>query len=192
MKLRGAGWILVGGQSRRMGADKAMLRIEESQPLALVATAQLRLAGLQVSLVGDPVKYASLGLPVVPDLRPGCGPLAGIESALTATASDWNLIVACDLPSIRWELLSQLFDWTDGADAVIPRHADSKLEPLCALYHRRALPVVQGALDAGTRRVTDAIGNLTLRYLPVADDRAFCNLNTPGDVARHQEQSRNV
>jgi molybdopterin-guanine dinucleotide biosynthesis protein A len=76
-----AGWVLVGGRSRRMGTDKALIEIGH-QPLARRVAAEIgRICGM-VSLVGDPAAYAGLGLPVVPDRFPGLGPLAGIEAAL--------------------------------------------------------------------------------------------------------------
>ena len=179
------GWVLAGGQSRRMRQDKALLKLD-SQPLALHAAQILAPFVTGIAIVGDPAKYTSLGFPVTPDLRPDCGPLAGIEAALAATDSDWNLILACDLPGITEALLKNLLlaasPGTDAPDAVIPRHPDNNLEPLCALYRRRALPVIQAALNAGIRKVTDAIAPLTLRYLPVADSRPFNNLNTPEDL----------
>ncbi|MES1257997.1 MAG: NTP transferase domain-containing protein, partial [Acidobacteriota bacterium] len=84
-----AGWILVGGRSARMGSDKALLRIG-GRPLALrIADAVAEVCG-PVTLVGDPARYASLGLPVLADEFAGEGPLSGIEAALRGTRADWN------------------------------------------------------------------------------------------------------
>lgn len=197
MPLRSSGWILVGGQSRRMGTDKALLTVDEL-PLALHAAHLLKPFTNKIGLIGDPAKYATLGFDVVPDRRPNCGPLAGIEAALLATDSVWTAILACDLPAVDHETLAALIELSTFeqsvskpsgnetiADAIVPKHPDGKLEPLCALYKRSALPFIQAALDNGTRRVTDALATLTVRYLPVADARPFCNLNTPDDVHRY-------
>lgn len=168
-----------------MGRDKALLEID-ARPLALHAAEILAPFVTSIAIVGDPAKYAALGLPVTPDLRPDCGPLAGIEAALTATSSDWNFILACDLPGVTEALLQSLYQAaTPNIDAIIPRHPDGKLEPLCALYRKSALSGIEAALNAGIRKVTDAIAPLTLRYLPVPDSLSFRNLNTPEDLQHY-------
>src|ERR1700728_3371496 len=94
-----AGWVLVGGRSRRMGANKALIEIGH-QPLARRVAAEIgKLCG-RVALVGDPGLYDGLGLPVIPDRFTGQGPLAGIEAALGNTTVEWNLVVACDMPAL--------------------------------------------------------------------------------------------
>ncbi len=180
-----AGWILVGGRSTRMGKDKAFLEID-GRPLALrVADAVTRLCGV-AKLIGDPEKYSALGLPVIPDEFPGEGPLAGIEAALRCTTADWNLVVACDMPTLDAGLMESLFD-TDG-DCVIPRYEDGRLEPLCAVYHRCCHQAIRNALEAGVRKVTDALGEpLAVRYLQVGSSDPFANLNTPEDLRRYTD-----
>ena len=73
-------------------------------------------------LIGDPRKYGHLGYPVLPDRRPGAGPLGGIESALSYTTADWNLVLACDMPAISAEFLRGLLEAAErvNADALVP------------------------------------------------------------------------
>src|SRR4051794_13836057 len=92
-----SGWVLAGGRSSRMGRDKALLDLGSGPLAAQVAGLIAQTCG-SATLVGDPARYADLGFPIIPDNAPGLGPLSGIEAALAATASDWNLIVACDMP----------------------------------------------------------------------------------------------
>ena len=182
-----AAWVLAGGRSTRMGTDKA--RAESGgRALALRVADEAAAVCGSVSLVGDPFLYAELGLPVIADRFPRQGPLGGMEAALAATKSDANLIVACDMPAIRWGLLAPLFA-TEG-DCVIPRHDDGRVEPLCAVYRRSCHPVIQFALGAGIRKVTDVLRlfaqqSLAIRYLRVSDPAAFANLNTPEDWRRY-------
>jgi len=182
-----AGWVLIGGRSSRMGVDKALLSIE-GQPLALrVAGEVARVCG-SASLVGDPEKYRALGLPIVPDEFHGLGPLAGIEAALRVTAADWNLIVACDMPALDPSLLGKLFEAClagGNADGALPAYADGRVEPLCGVYHRRCHPSIRAALEAGVRKVTDSLGTLEIRYVGVASDAPFANLNTPEDLRKY-------
>lgn len=180
-------WILVGGRSSRMGADKARAD-SGGRALALRVADKAALVCGAVSLVGDPAIYGDLGLPVIADRFPGQGPLAGIEAALAQTSSDPNLIIACDMPAINENLLEELF--TADADCAMPRHDDGKVEPLCAVYQRRCHPVIREALEAGIRKVTDALRllenhGLAIRYIRVSSPSSFANLNTPEDWRRY-------
>lgn len=182
-----AAWVLVGGRSSRMGTDKARAE-SDGRALALRVADQAAKVCDTVCLVGDPAIYTELGLPVVADSLPRRGPLGGIETALGATVSDANLILACDMPSISESLLEELF--VAGGDCAIPRHENGHLEPLCAVYQRRCHRVVVAALDAGIRKVTDGLlffaqQSLAIRYVRVSDATLFANLNTPEDWRRY-------
>jgi molybdopterin-guanine dinucleotide biosynthesis protein A len=179
-----AGWVLVGGASSRMGQDKALIDFG-GRPLALAAAEALAAVCQSVSLVGDPERYQTLGLPVVPDRMRGAGPLSGIEAALGATGSAWNLIAACDMPSLDSALLRRLAA-SAADDAAVPRYPDGRIEPLCALYHRRSHAAAAAVLAAGARRVSDFIACLTVRYVEVTDPRPFLNLNTPEDLGNYR------
>ena len=109
------------------------------------------------------MKYATLGLSgALPTASPGSGPLGGIETALTHTAADWNLVLACDMPAITAEFLRDLLDAAEraGADALLPAGPSGRLEPLSAVYHRRCLATLRRALESGTRKITDALAGL--------------------------------
>jgi molybdopterin-guanine dinucleotide biosynthesis protein A len=188
-----AAWVLTGGRSSRMGANKALLEID-GLPLALRVAREAAKACAGVSLVGDPAVYGSLHLPVVPDTFPGQGPLAGIEAALGATQADWNLIVACDMPALPSEVISRLFALS--ADCAVPQYEDGRVEPLCAVYHRRCHPIIRAALESGVRKVTDALRRLesegfALRYVRVASEGLFANLNTPDEMQSYLKRHRN-
>jgi len=182
-----AAWVLVGGRSSRMGSDKARAE-SKGRAMALRVADKAAVVCPSVALVGDPALYGDLGLPVIADRFPGQGPLAGIEAALAATRVDANIIIACDMPSLRENLLEELF--TPDADCVLPRHDDGKLEPLCAVYRRSCHPVIREALQAGIRKVTDALrllegSGLAIRYIRVSNPSLFANLNTPEDWRRY-------
>ena len=170
-----------------MGRDKALIDIA-GRPLALRVAEEAGRFCDSVSLVGDPARYGALGLKVVSDSFPGRGPLAGIEAALGATAADWNLIVACDMPALGSAAIEQLFDL--DADCAFPQYDDGRVEPLCAVYHRRCHAPIRTALEAGVRKITDALRQLeaagfAVRYLRVSNAEPFANLNTPDEVQRY-------
>lgn len=185
-----AAWVLAGGRSSRMGTDKALLEIG-GRPLVLLVADRLSEVCGSVAIIGTPDLYANLGLRVVPDSFPGQGPLAGIEAALAASSVEANLIVACDMPSLSAEALEALFE--AGGDCALPRHADGKIEPLCAVYHRRCHARVRELLESGIRGVTEALRLLetegfALRYVQVTARETFANLNTPEDLERYRSK----
>src|SRR5438128_562980 len=113
-----AGFVLVGGASRRMGRDKALLPLGSATMVEEIA-AKVRSVTGSVTLIGPVEKYAHLGLPIVPDAVENCGPIGGLYTALKMTTSDWNLIVACDMPDLTEAFLKQLLHEAD-ADCIVP------------------------------------------------------------------------
>jgi molybdopterin-guanine dinucleotide biosynthesis protein A len=177
-----AGFVLAGGKSSRMGRDKALLPFRGGALAGHVAAAVAAAAG-SVVLIGDPRKYRSLGYAVLPDRRPGAGPVGGIETALSYTAADWNLVLACDMPAISAEFLRGLLDAAEHLNA----GPSGLLEPLSAVYHRRCLAALRGALDAGVRKITDALAGLEVARWTVDDAACFENLNTPEEWACYHD-----
>ena len=117
---------------------------------------------------------------------PGCGPLGGIYTALLHSTADWNLVVACDMPEAGAPLLAALIEGAETAatDCFIPSGTEGRLEPLCAVYHRRAAAHIGAALARGVRKVREGIAGLdvTVRRW---DDGGFQNCNTPGEWAAY-------
>ena len=179
--------MLAGGKSSRMGVDKALLPFRGGALAGHVAAAVAAAAG-SATLIGDPQKYGHLGYPVLPDRSPGAGPLGGLETALSHTAVEWNLVLACDMPSISAGFLRELLDAAEqaGADALLPAGPSGRPEPLSAVYHRRCAPILRRALDAGVRKVTDAFAGLDVRTFAVDDPAWFENLNTPEQWALYR------
>jgi len=172
--------VLAGGYSTRMGRDKALLMG------GAVAQAVRQAAG-SATLVGDPERYGSLGYPVIPDLWPGEGPLGGIVTALRHTREDLNLIVACDMPMLSGIFLEELLR-AAGEGILVPVNAKGRLEPLCAVYPRSALPGLETAFAAGIRKVAGAFAGLPVTPYPVAEPSHFQNVNTPEEWAVHDRK----
>ncbi len=169
-----------------MGQDKALLELSGQTLLERVAR-EVRAAACSVTVIAPLERYSGLGLTVVPDLQPGEGPLGGILTALSVTQSEWNLIVACDMPDINRAVLSELLEQAElrDADCLLGLSSTGRRQPLCAVYHRRCLPVVQAAMEAGVRKVTAALDGLqVMEWLP-QDADLFTNLNTPQEWSDH-------
>lgn len=169
-----------------MGTDKALLPFGGSVLAAHVAGEVLTAAG-SVTLVGDRERYAHLGFPVIPDRVAGNGPLGGIAAAVSASP-EWALVVACDMPDVTAAFLTCLLQAADGCrpstECIVPETSAGP-EPLCALYHRRALPLLDSFLDHKFLRMKDVVGSLQALRVPSPAPR-FSNLNTPEDFRAHE------
>ena len=199
-------FVLAGGQSTRMGRDKALLEWQ-GRPLIEHALGKLRALGIAPRILGtrpDLERFA----PVIHDNVPGCGPLGGIEAALSLTDADLNLFLPVDLPLLPTEFLLWLIaraTLTEAA-ATIPQ-IEGHPQPLCAIYHRSLLPGIRFALEQGDgkvmRAVENAARNAGMRIdrfdveaigaaqasdsvwpRGIAAHRWFGNLNSPSDLSR--------
>lgn len=181
-----AGFVLAGGASSRMGRDKGLLPFGGST-LALHIAREVERAAGSVVLIGAPEAYGGNGRVVLPDLRPGYGPLGGMETALHVTEATWNAIVACDLPGVRASFVRRLLEQAAAseADCVVPVTIDGRMQPLCAVYHRRCLPEVRAALDANRRKVRALLAEIRVECMRETDAAIFDNINTPEDWARY-------
>jgi len=178
-----AGFVLVGGQSRRMGRDKALLE-DSGVTLAERAAAAVREVCGSVALLGDRERYGHLGIPVVPDVIIGCGPMSGLHAALGATDKEWVLIVACDLPNAGPGLLRRLLSQTGPGVRCVAARSEGGLEPLCAVYHRDTRPEVEEALKEGRFRMRDLVHRLGAVGVE-ADERLVRNVNTEEEWRLH-------
>jgi len=182
------GFVLAGGKSSRMGVDKALLEISGVSLLARAAGLLQSVTG-EPKIVASPSVYGSLGLPLVADDWPDCGPLGGIATVLRVSRTPWNLILACDLPYLTKPWLDFLIERAlkSKADAVVPR-SERGAEPLCAMYHKNAEQGIRAAVEGGVRKVTDALASLRVEYVEPREWKAFAsegllfkNVNSPAD-----------
>ena len=174
--------ILAGGESRRMGQDKSLLPFAGTTLVEHIA-AQLRPVAREVRIsTADAQRHAHLGLPLVPDLRPGLGPLMGIASGLHSSSRDWTLVVATDIPVLPLALLPLMWVKTVEAPCVVPQTSDGRLQPLFALYHRRLADEILSFLERGERRVLDFVAGCGASILP-APEVKIANLNNAADYA---------
>ena len=189
-----AGFVLAGGQSSRMGADKGLLEIAGQSMIVRAARLVESVVGAPGVVVGTPEKYRGMGLRAIADDWPGCGPLGGIATALRASEAEWNLVMACDLPYLTREWLEYLLQRArDSAEeAVVPMNLTPEnkrgAEPLCAAYHKGCEPALRRALERGVRKVTDGLAELRVEVIEPAawkgfdsEGLLFKNVNTPAD-----------
>lgn len=181
------GLVLAGGQSRRMGRDKAALRragrsqLEHIVELLEQVTERAFVSARQ-SQQDDPVRSR---FPQIIDRYEDLGPVAGILSALdTHPGADW-LVVACDLPNIDAETLTYLLENRSANRAFTAYRSsyDGLPEPLCAVYGAGSGALIRQFVEDGIICPRKMLIRSDTKLLAQPDPRALDNVNTPADLA---------
>lgn len=181
-----AGVILAGGESSRMGRNKALLEVNGER---MIETAYRRMADLfdEVLLVTNtPESYDFIPCRKIADIHPGMGPLGGIHAALSSTVAERAFVIACDMPGLNPRLIRELCS-IEGGDVVIPE-TPGGLEPLHAVYSKSCLPKMEQMLFAGERRILSFFDLAQVRLVPRGriaaldpEYASFRNINTQED-----------
>lgn len=181
------GVVLAGGQSSRMGRDKALVEIDGRTMLDR-GIDLLRPHVREILVLGDPAKYNTTHGLVIPDDEPGLGPLGGLVTALKRARYVRLLVIACDLPELNDRLMIRLKAALDeGHDAAVPKH-DELIEPLAAAYHRRAVDAFEECRKQRVLKMSDALGRVRTAWIEVKPGEQgwpptlFRNVNAPTDL----------
>ena len=178
---RGA-FVLAGGQSTRMGVDKAFVQLEGCTLLAH-ALALAKNVTSDVRIVGSPQKFAAFG-EVVEDEFPQHGPLAGIHAALRASSSELNLMLAVDMPFVEVLFLEYLFQEAARLESVmvtIPRAAGA-WQTLCAVYRKPFANLAEQALRQGKNKIDPLFRDIEMR---VVDEHELTQQNFSPEMFRN-------
>lgn len=186
MKSEVTGIILAGGQSKRMGTNKAFVRLKE-KPLIEYALDALQKVTPNVILSAGTEPFHYKNLPVVKDIYPGCGPMGGIYSALRFSNTDLNLVLSCDMPFVSTELLNFLIEEAaeHDADVTLPVDEQGYRQTLCAVYSKNMLPQLEKSLLQKKLKLKILIAGVNFRIIPVGTthkyfrQNTFLNMNTP-------------
>ena len=187
--------ILAGGESRRMGRNKAFLDLGGLPLLGHVLRTLSPVCGEVLVVARDPEAYPGVGVRVVGDLVPGAGPLGGLYTGLRASADAVNFCVACDMPLVRAEVVRRLLGMLAGHDAVVPvlpaPGGGERPEPLHAVYHRRVAAEAEARLRRGPASLRSLLRGLEVRWVRAHEIRSldprldsFRNVNTPEEYRR--------
>jgi FdhD protein len=183
--------ILAGGTSRRMGSNKALLKMNNT---ALIESVYQTLAMLfhEVLIVTNtPEEYTFIPCRKVADIYPGAGSIAGLHAGLAASVTERIFVSACDMPYLNPDVIRLLCDFAPNADAVVPLNNDGLREPLHAVYATSVLDEVQRAIERDDKSILnllDRIGTTLVaheNYCAIPDaEKSFCNVNTPEEFNR--------
>ncbi|MGK7941528.1 MAG: molybdenum cofactor guanylyltransferase [Crocosphaera sp.] len=185
--------ILAGGQSTRMGEDKALLKIQ-GVPL-LERTAIFTQAYVKETYIVTPWidRYSGIVPPNCHLLQEKCqsgvteGPLVGFAQGLPHVTTEWLLLLACDLPNLTnlalEECLQQLESVSEEAIACLPRHQKG-WEPLCGFYRTSSLRDLESFIEGGGRAFQRWLQLHYVEELFLSDRSVLFNCNTPKDLSK--------
>lgn len=158
--------ILAGGDSKRLGSPKALLKFQGCSLIELIVR---RLGEYfdQLTLITDrPDLYDQLPVKITGDIikTDKKSPLRGIHAGLSSSLLPYQFTAACDMPFLNLDLISYMEKYADEYDAVVPRVGDY-FQPLHAYYSRTCIEVIERQVDKGLYKVTDFYNLLNIKYI---------------------------
>lgn len=188
------GIILAGGDSLRMGQDKATIQMPHGLTMAELTFKKLSSIGLSVYLSVN--QRQSQDPAFVKDMRYitdsrdiyAAGPLVGLLSAHLQFPEDDIFVLACNMPLVKVDYLDHLFDeWLKRSHDVYVYQRGGRAEPLCGIYTHESLKVIDYLVDTSTRKNNSLqyyVQGLNTCYMPIpkSDEEVFITVNTPQQV----------
>jgi molybdopterin-guanine dinucleotide biosynthesis protein A len=190
--------IQAGGESRRMGQNKALMKFRGVSLVQRVAARMKPAADEVLVITNTPDDFRFLNLPLISDLVVGKGALGGLYTALKCANHQFVAVVACDMPFASLALLQAEFSLLEQADVdVVLPVAGHGPEPLHAVYRREVcLYPVLLALEENRLRLTSWMDKVRVREMSLEEirafdpmGRAFLNTNTPEEFAQAETEA---
>jgi molybdopterin-guanine dinucleotide biosynthesis protein A len=170
-----------------MGRNKALLEINHTPILEYVIKAVTPLTSDLFLVTNQPEVYRHFHLPMVRDIMPEKAALGGLYTAISAAQNDWILVVGCDMPLLKAEVIDFMAGYLNQGDIVCPLIGVHP-EPLHAFYQKTCLPFIKERLLNDQLKLTGFYEAVTVQYIDesllsqVTTDLNFLrNVNTPQD-----------
>ncbi len=176
--------ILAGGQSSRMGQDKACMTIDGTKMLTSVID-QIEPITDDIIISTNKIEHEVFQKTLVFDLFKNKGPLAGIHEGLIQSKHEYCLVLSCDIPFIKEAILKRLLDEHLTNDAAITiASCNGKTHPLCGVYQTKTAKALKELLVTNIHKMHTALNYFNVKVLdfPIEDEPFFRNLNTPNDI----------
>lgn len=187
------GAILAGGESKRMGFNKAFIEME-GRPLIERTVLLFKEIFSEVIIVSNNLKeYEHLNLTVVSDILKGKGSLGGIYTALIYSTHPYCFVVACDMPFLYKGLITHMIEGAKGYDVVVP-FIDGRYEPLHAVYSKNCIKHIEKSIKEENLRIADFYPHVRVKTIEREEIRIYdphflfrTNINTMRDLERIRE-----
>ncbi|MCF6358218.1 MAG: molybdenum cofactor guanylyltransferase [Draconibacterium sp.] len=181
------GIILAGGKSKRMGTDKAFIKLN-SKTLLEHSVELLQPFCKSILIGSNNPEHKFAGTKTITDKIPDCGPIGGVYSCLKESETDWNFVISVDSASVKLQFVKYLIDDFDDFDAVVPIHSKGK-EPLIALYNKNCLFELRKMIQSGDFKMHNLLNSINTKWVDSQNwvekhPKLFHNINRPEDLKR--------
>lgn len=177
--------ILIGGESVRMGTDKAFIVLDGMSAAARLYKKLAPYFDEVFFAAGTSQASPVAGARCVYDTVAGQGPLAGLAAGISASPYRANFVIACDIPEINLPLMRKLLSYLELYEIAVPAFSRRKIEPLFGAYNRAVGATAKRLLDGGSLKVISVFAHHRTRIVAAADKGWYANLNTPDDLRRY-------
>ncbi len=185
------GAVLAGGQSRRMGTNKALLKIDGTTIIERAVSVLCSVFDEVIIIANDPAPYSFPGIKVYPDIHAGAGSLGGLHTAIIKSASPFTFVTACDMPFLDADCIKRLLSLPrQGYDALVP-FIGGRFHPMHGLYSNSCAGVAETMIREGNLRINSMLEKIHVKRLLEADfiglpiSTSVENVNTEEDLKRH-------
>ena len=198
-KLDITGIILSGGQSRRMGFNKADAEMHgESMLIRMID--KLKEVTPNIVISSGTISYPNISFPQIADEYLQCGPLGGIYSVLKVSNTSLNLVVSCDIPLISISLLKYIVAIAAGNDSLItvPVDHDGQTHMTCAVYRKEVLPFLEQQMLNKAFKMKSLLDLVSVEYINISRDHplfheyTFMNVNNPCTLEEARKLWKNL
>ena len=181
--------ILSGGFSRRMGTDKGLVSFK-GKPMIEASLALANTITDNIMIIANNGDYRQFGYQVYGDILVDKGPMGGIHAGLTHSNATFNMVLACDMPLMTTAFLKYIVGEIEEGDKIIaPRHGQ-QIEPLCAVYHKDCLSLIESTLESSDLSLHGFIANNQTKFIDIDERKTyyspylFSNTNTLEDLRK--------
>ncbi|NNF81837.1 MAG: molybdenum cofactor guanylyltransferase [Flavobacteriaceae bacterium] len=177
------GIILAGGKSSRMGTDKGLLKFKKFSFIEHIIMAMKPLVNHLV-IISDNPRYDEFGIERVEDIIKGKGPLAGLYTGLNYSKTDLNLVLSCDVPLVKSELLATLIQKKYSNTDIVQFKTGNHTFPLIATYRKNCEKTCIRLLEKGEKRLM-ALQKYHKTFSIEISDKfkpQIINVNTPDEL----------
>lgn len=200
MKEQITGIILAGGESKRMGENKALLKFGGLTVIEIILSKLQKFFGDILIITNTPESFEELGIEIFEDIYPGFGPLSGIHSGLTNSKTEKCFFISCDLPLVTDEMIDFIINYKTDKNIVLYKNGRYN-EKLFGVYSRRCLQLADKLLkesekDKKTGKQNVSMNSLlsicekeiiNFEALPFYNPESFLNMNTKDEYLRIKE-----
>ncbi|MBM2816106.1 MAG: mobA [Ignavibacteria bacterium] len=198
------GIILSGGKSQRMGVNKSFLPFGSVTIIEHMLNLMKSVFEDNILITNEPESYERFNIPTYPDIYKNIGPLGGIHSGLSASSTEKNFVISCDIPMMTKEIIQFISDYQSSAKIIVAK-ADGFIQQLCGVYNRSCLTmaedIIKHSLEQETRDVMqvkrkckvltllDVVGAEIIDIEKECKDYksgAYFNINKPEDYQKIQ------